>query len=162
MKLDWKFVLTLLITVAGVASPAWLWQADQSSKSLSIKLATRISIQPKAQDFISGIKMPVDGSQLENPHLVVFEIRNDGSRPIPAADFESPVRIHVVSETSLVRASVTGEAPKDIEATLVSERQDMSLKPTLLNPPVNKAGLRRYGSCPGDRHSGIAQEQALA
>lgn len=134
MKLDWKFALPLLFTVAGVAVPVWLWQADQSSKSLSIKLATKISLQPKEQDTIAGIEILVDGARLEHPHLVVFEIRNDGSKPIPAADFESPVRIQLVSETSLARANVSGKAPKDIEATLLNERQGMALKPTLLNP----------------------------
>ncbi|MES2046816.1 MAG: hypothetical protein V4447_00330 [Pseudomonadota bacterium] len=134
MKLDWKFLLTLLITVAGVAVPVWLWQADQSSKSISIKLATRISIQPKEQGSASGIEISVDGSRLENPHLVVFEIRNNGSKPIPAADFESPVQITVASTTSLIRASITSKTPKDIDTILISGRQGMSLKPTLLNP----------------------------
>lgn len=134
MKLDWKFFLTLLITVAGMAVPVWLWQADLSSKSLSIKLATRIPLQPKEQESISGMEISVDGLRLEKPHLVVFEIRNDGSKPIPTNDFESPVKIHLESETSFVRADVTGRTPKDIDATLISERQSLSLKPTLLNP----------------------------
>jgi len=137
MKLDWKFVLPLLITVAGIVVPVWLSQADQNSKSLSIKLATSIPLQPKEQDTISGMQISVDGSRLERPHLVVFEIRNDGSKPIPALDFESPVRINLVSQTLLVRSSVTGKAPKDIEATLLSGGQEMSLKPTLLNPGDN-------------------------
>lgn len=134
MKLDWKFFLTLLITLAGVAVPVWLWQADQSSKSLSVKLATRIALQPKEQESIPGMEISVDGSRLEKPHLVVFEIRNDGSKPIPAADFESPVHIQLESETSFVRANITGRVPKDIGATLLSSPKDVSLKPTLLNP----------------------------
>lgn len=134
MKLDWKFLLTLFATVAGVAVPVWLWQADQSSKSLSIKLATKISIQPKEQGAISGIEISVDGARLVNPHLVVFEIRNNGSKPIPAADFESPVQIITGSETKLVRANITEKMPKDIDASLATDSQGISLKPTLLNP----------------------------
>jgi hypothetical protein len=134
MKLDWKFFLTLVITLAGVAAPVWLWQADQSSKSLSVKLVTRIALQPKEQESISGMEISVDGARLEKPHLVVLEIRNDGRKPIPAIDFESPVQIHLESDTSFVRASVTNQSPKDIEAILSTERQGVSLKPTLLNP----------------------------
>jgi len=134
MKLDLKFGLTLLITIAGVAIPVWLWQADQTSKSLSVKLATRISLQPKEQDSISGIEISADGSRLEKPHLVVFEIRNNGNKPVPATDFESPVRIRLVSESSIARASISSKTPKDIEATLLTERQAVALKPTLLNP----------------------------
>lgn len=134
MKLDWKFLITILATVAGVTVPVWLWQADQNSKSLSIKLATKISIQPKEQGTISGIEISVDGERLINPHLVVFEIRNNGSKPIPAADFESPVQIIPESETKLVRANITEKIPKDIDASLAINSQGISLKPALLNP----------------------------
>ena len=134
MKYDWKFGLTLLIGFAGVAVPVWLWQADQASKSLSVRMATRISLQPKEQDSLVGIEISADGSRLEKPHLVVFEIRNNGNKPILAADFESPVRIHLISESSIARASISSKTPKDIEATLLTERQAISLKPTLLNP----------------------------
>ena len=134
MELDWKFLLALLITLAGVAVPVWLWQADQSSKTLSVKLATRIALLPKEQESIPGMEMSVDGSRLEKPYLVVFEIRNDGSKPISAADFESPVQIELNSETSFVHANVTGRIPKDIETRLLSTPKVVSLKPTLLNP----------------------------
>ncbi len=133
MRIDWKFILTLVITLAGVAVPVWLWQADQSSKSLSVKLATRVALQPKEQESISGLEISVDGSRLQAPHLVVFEIRNDGSKPIPAADFESPVQIQLNSETTFARANVTGRVPKDIETTLTTAPKVVSLKPTLLN-----------------------------
>ncbi|MCX5870196.1 MAG: hypothetical protein NTY00_06115 [Deltaproteobacteria bacterium] len=136
MKLfgDWKFFLTLFIALAGIAIPVWLWQADLSSKSLSVKLNTRVSLQPKEQESLPGIEISVDGSRLENPHLVVFEVTNDGSKPILATDFESPLDIRLESKTSFVRSQVTGTIPKDIEATILSERQRISLKPTLLNP----------------------------
>lgn len=134
MKLDWKFFLTLLITLVGVAVPVWLWQADQNSKSLSVQLITRIALQPKEQESIPGIEISVDGSRLEKPHLVVIVIQNNGSKPISATDFESPVQIRLESESSFVRASVTNQVPKDIEAILSTERQSVSLNPTLLNP----------------------------
>ena len=134
MKLDWKYIAILLATLAGVAVPVGLWQADQSSKSLSIKLAARISIQPKEQGAISGIEILVDGIRLVNPHLVVFEIQNNGSKPILSADYESPVQINVVSETKFVRSNITGKTPKDIDVILVTGLQGISVKPTLLNP----------------------------
>lgn len=134
MKLfgDWKYFLTFFITVVGIAVSIWIWQAE-SSKSLSIKLITRVSLQPKEQESLPEMEISVDGSRLENPHLVVFEVTNDGSKPILATDFESPLDIRLESKTSFVRSRVTGTNPKDIEATILSERQLISLKPTLLN-----------------------------
>ena len=131
---EWKFFLTLVITVASVAVPVWLWQADLSSKSLSIKLVTQVPLQPKEQDAIPGMEISVDGSRLEKPHLVVFEIRNDGRKPILATDFESPLDIRLEAKTSFVRSGVTKRIPNDIETTIINERQRLSLKPGLLNP----------------------------
>jgi hypothetical protein len=131
---EWKFFLTLLVTLVGVAIPVWVWQADLSSKTLSMKLNTRVLLQPKEQDPLPGLEISVDGARLLNPHLVVFEIRNDGSKPISASDFESSLDILMESKTSFVRSEVTSKSPKDIEATITSEPQRISLKPTLLNP----------------------------
>lgn len=128
---EWKFFLPLLVTVA---VPVWIWQADQSSKALSIQLNTRVQLQPIEEKDPPGLEISVDGTRLENPYLVVFEIRNGGSKPIPAVDFESPLDILLESKTSFVRSEVTEKNPKDIEATIISERQRISLKPTLLNP----------------------------
>jgi len=134
MKLDWKFFAILFVTVAGIAVPVWLWQADQSSKSLSIKLLSRTSILPTEQGAASDIEVFSDGIRLTAPHLALFEILNNGSKPISASDFDSPVQINVLSETKLVRANVSSKAPKDIETRLVTETTGFSLKPTLLNP----------------------------
>jgi len=80
------------------------------------------------------MEISVDGLRLEKPHLVVFEIKNDGKKPILTTDFESPLDIRLESKTSFVRSGVTKRSPKDIETTIKSEQQRISLKPALLNP----------------------------
>ena len=59
---------------------------------------------------------------------------NDGSKPVPAADYESSLAIRVQGGASFVRARVTGRSPKDIDAEIATDKQSLSLKPTLLNP----------------------------
>lgn len=136
MKLfdNWKSFVLIILAIAGIAVPVWLFNTDLSSKSLSLKLITRVSLQPEEQRFIPGMEISIDGSRLENPHIVVFEVRNDGRKPISSTDFESPLDIRLESKTSFVYSRVTGKIPKDIEANISSERQQISLKPTLLNP----------------------------
>jgi len=130
---DWKFFLTFIIAVAGVVVPVWLWQIDLSSKSLSIKLVTHTSLQPKEQNSLPEFEIFFDGSRLKNPHFAIFEIKNDGSKPILAADFESPIEIRLDSETSFIRSQITDVNPKDIEAIILSESKRILLKPILLN-----------------------------
>ncbi|KAB0670338.1 hypothetical protein F6V30_09300 [Oryzomonas sagensis] len=131
---EWKSLLTLIATVVGVAVPIWLWQADSVSKSLSVKLITRAPLQAKEQDSVPGMEISVDGTRLEKPRLVIFEIRNDGRKPVLATDFESPLEIRLDSKTSFVKTGVTSKSPKDIEASIISEQKRISLKPILLNP----------------------------
>lgn len=131
---DLKFVATLAVAIAGVIVPVWLWQVDLSSKSLSITLTTRVSLQPTEKESLQGLEVSVDGKRIENPYLVVFEIANDGSKPILASDFESPLDIRLASDTYFVRSRITNKAPKDIDTDISAEKTRISLKPALLNP----------------------------
>lgn len=131
---DWKFAATLAVAIAGVIVPVWLWQADLSSKSLSITLTTRVSLQPTEKESLQGLEVSVDGKRIENPYLVVFEIANDGSKPILASDFESPLDIRLASDTYFVRSRITNKTPKDIDTDVSAEKTKISLKPALLNP----------------------------
>lgn len=131
---DWKFAATLFVAIAGVVVPVWLWQADLSSKSLSITLTTRVSLQPTDKESLQGMAVSVDGKSIENPYLVVIEIANDGSKPILASDFESPLDIRLASDTYFVRSRITKKEPKDIDTDISSDTTSISIKPTLLNP----------------------------
>jgi len=80
------------------------------------------------------MEISVNGTKLDKPHLIVFQIRNDGRKPILATDFESPLNIRLESKTSFVRVGITDKIPRDIEASIILESQKFSLKPSLLNP----------------------------
>lgn len=131
---DWKFAATLVVAIVGVIVPVWLWQADLSSKSLSITLATRVPLQPTEKESLQGMEVSVDGKRIENPYLIVLEIANDGSKPILASDFESPLDIRLTSDTYFVRSRITHKTPKDIDTDISAEKTSISLKPALLNP----------------------------
>lgn len=45
-RIDWKFLLTLLVTVASAVVPVWLWQADLSSKALTLTIKSAANLQP--------------------------------------------------------------------------------------------------------------------
>lgn len=131
---DWKFAATLIVAIAAAVVPVWLWQADLSSKSLAITLSTRLPLQPTEKESLQGLEVSVDGKRIENPYLVVLEISNDGSKPILASDFESPLDIRLASDTYFVRSRITSKTPKDIDTDISTEKTRISLKPTLLNP----------------------------
>lgn len=74
------------------------------------------------------------GAELPTPYLTVFELVNDGAKPVPSADFESPIEIAVVNKAKIVRTSVTGTNPRDLSPDVSLDAGIVKIKPMLLNP----------------------------
>lgn len=132
--LDWKFVLTLAATLAGVIVPIWIWRADIESRSLRFVLLSQTSLQPTIGAGISNLKVTLDGVELPSPTLTVMRLSNDGTRPIPASDFEGPLRLVVAAPAKLVRANVTELSPSDLSPSLSNDSNSIAIAPMLLNP----------------------------
>lgn len=134
LRFDWKFFLTLAITIASVAVPVWLWQIDLSSKTLSLTVKSTVELQPKGIDSLDGIQLSVDGKALEAPYVSVLEFSNSGSRPIVTSDFEGPIRISTENPSKLVKVRITSSNPPSLEPALSLADGVFLLQPLLLNP----------------------------
>lgn len=130
---NWKS-LTLLVTIVSVVVPVWVWRADLSSRSLQFRIASQVALQPDDANSIHGLEVTVDGVLLKSPYISVFELSNDGEKPISSSDFEAPLEIRLGEGATVSRAQVTATNPKDVEATLTWEAQSLKIKPLLLNP----------------------------
>lgn len=131
---DWKFYVALIATLAGVVVPVWLWRADIQARSLQLRIASQTALEPDVPKGVAGLKVTMDGVELERPYLTVLELRNNGSRPIPATDYEDSIQILVSQGVKIVRAQVTDVQPKDLQPRSTSDVAALRLSPLLLNP----------------------------
>jgi hypothetical protein len=132
---DWKFVATTLLAIAGVAVPIFLWQYDlASSRSLSVQLTSSVALQPETDSAVDGLQVTVDGTKVDSPYLSNLALTNDGSRPILASEFDSPLVVTLNSGAKIVRARVSTTKPNKIPAVVDSDEHSIRLKPLLLNP----------------------------
>ena len=134
LRLDWKFFVTLIITIAGVAVPIWLWQVDLKSKALSLSVKSTAEMQPQGVDAFDGVQVLVDGRPLGSPYVSVLELTNSGSKPIVASDFEGPIRISTAKPSQVVKARTTSSTPSSLEPALSVSEGAVLLQPLLLNP----------------------------
>ncbi len=132
--IDWKFYVTLIATLAGIIVPVWLWEMDLQAKSLQFRIASQTPLMPEVPNGVAGLNLSIDGVQLERPYLTVLEFTNDGSRPIPASEYEDSIQLLVSKEAKIVRAQVTDTHPKNIQPKLTNDTAIISLSPLLLNP----------------------------
>ena len=77
-RLDWKFFLTLIIAIASVAVPVWLWQIDLSSKALTLTVKSIAELQTQGISDLDGVQVLVDGKPLASPFVSVLELSNSG------------------------------------------------------------------------------------
>lgn len=134
IRFDWKFLLTLLVALAGVLVPVWLWRADISARSLHIKKISQTSLQPPDSAKALSLTISIAGAELHTPYLTVFELVNDGAKPVPSSDFESSIEISTANAAKIVRTTLTNTTPKDLLPDVVLESGIVRIKPILLNP----------------------------
>lgn len=133
MQLDWKFISTLILAVAGVAVPVWLWQADIGAKSLTMTVVSTVPIGGMEAGEMTGVEVTVDGSPAEKPFISVIEVHSSGRRPIAAADFETPIEVSVLPPARLLKAQVKETSPPDLRPSLFIKQGLLAIEPLLLN-----------------------------
>lgn len=134
IRFDWKFFLTLLFTVASTVVPVWLWQADLSSKAITLTIKSAADLQPQGLGRLEGIQMSIEGKPLRTPFVSVLELTNTGSRPILAADFEGPLKIAVAKPSVVVKAQLGSATPTSLEPRADLIESMVVVQPLLLNP----------------------------
>lgn len=132
--LDWKFLVMLAATLAGVMVPVWLWRAELDSRSLRFIIVSKTSLQPAIGTEVPELKLTFNGVELLSPALTVVRLSNDGAKPIPASDFEGALRLTISGNAKLVRASATKLNPPDLLPVLTTTSNSVGIAPLLLNP----------------------------
>ena len=134
MKFEWKFYVTLLATLSGVVVPIWLWQADVGGKSLAITLISSVELQVAEHSSIPDLQVTIGGTAIKSPVLSTIEVSNDGSKPVPASDYEGAIEIGTTKNSKIIRANVSSTYPDKLPVHLETTSQSIKIYPLLLNP----------------------------
>lgn len=129
---DWKYVITILVALAGVGVPVFLWQADQA-RSLRLDVISQTALSPVAPTALLGLKLTLDGSEVSEARLTVMEIVNNGNRPIVAIDFEAPVEITSKPPGKIVRMDLGEVSPSDLKPSFSLKDGQIFMQPFLMN-----------------------------
>lgn len=134
LRFDWKFLLSIFVAIASVGVPVWLWQTDQTARSLKLDVVSQTSLNPISTPALTGLKLSLEGQELSDAYLTVLELTNSGSKPILQADFESSIQIFSALPSKIVRVEVGDVVPQDLKPSIALEGGQIVLQPLLLNP----------------------------
>lgn len=134
IKIDWKFWVVLLATLAGVFGPLWLWRFDLNARELSVELQSSSSLTPAPLVKGLSLQILVAGQPLTDAYASTLIVKNSGAKPILASDFEGPLDIASNGRTTLLWAQVSQTKPKSLTPVVSIEKNKVRLQPLLLNP----------------------------
>lgn len=132
--LDWKFALTTILAMAGMAFSAYLWRADLSAYSLTVRLASSSALELPSDSKIHDLQIIVNGNKIEAPYIYSLVLINSGSKPIPTANFETPLQVRTLNDAKLITAQITGSEPADIPVKVLIDENQLKILPFLSNP----------------------------
>ena len=157
----WQFV-GAIIAVIGVVAAVWIYLLQKNKKSLSYNILASNELLTASEEIRGRIKILFDKKPVENVHLLVMQITNDGNLPILPSDFYEPIKISFGDGSKLLSAETTNHFPDSFQPELNIEGNSVSIIPTLINSKdtlVIKFLLAQYrnGLKIGARIAGINQ-----
>lgn len=130
---DWKGSVGLLVAMCGLVLPIALWQYDLSATSVSTRVISSVPLNFSKLPTVDDVEVRLGGRILTKPYVSTIVISNDGSKPIPTANFEVPLQISAIDGVKLVRATPTRSSPEELVPRVVVGQDSFRLEPLLLN-----------------------------
>jgi len=122
-----------VVTLLSVVIPVVIFGISKEKKCLVYDVIGG-SIISKS-DFIKteDVKVLFGEEKLSNLDFQLITIKNDGKVPIKRQDFDKELTINYPKETRVLSAKVWKTIPNNLEAKVISDKNEIKLEPLLLN-----------------------------
>ena len=107
---------------------------QRNHKSLAFKVLTETSLISIGDELKGKLQVTLDGASVQNAHLVIIRIWNNGNVSIAKSDFEKPMLFSFSEQVNILSAKVIEKTPQSLEPALaLVSRNQFSIEPLLLN-----------------------------
>jgi hypothetical protein len=131
----WTYTFIALTCLCGLIPYLLAWFLiiiPRKRKSLSIEIIDGSKLIQLDHIIPDHIKIACDGELLENPHLTLIKITNDGDLPIKSSDYEAPIEIAFAYHARLLNATLVETKPALLPVAYRRTERAISLKPVKL------------------------------
>jgi hypothetical protein len=129
MIMNNPWVVGIVCALVGVIGALLI--KDRRKKRLGLEVVSSTKLITKLADT-EGIEFLYKKELVEDPHLVVIRICNNGNVPIAKDDFDQPLTLRV--GTSILECNVVETTPGLRPEITRSNPDELRLEPVLLNP----------------------------
>ncbi|WP_223621757.1 hypothetical protein [Lysobacter sp. ESA13C] len=123
----------LTVGILGLVLTMAFWWADRESHDISITVVSKAALHTELPDKIPNtIEITLNGNKIDHPYLSVITMKNAGTKPIIAKDFETNITIQA-GQARILQALVTESAPGDLKPVISVRDNKIEISPLLLN-----------------------------
>lgn len=131
----WQAVGVIIAIILGMVT---IWLARRPRKALTYKILSSTPLIASPEAARGKLQILFDGKPIEDVKLVLVKFTNSGNLPITSSDYESPVKLIVVSRLNVARlldAGVSETYPEGLakNVSVLFDKSAVQLEPLLLN-----------------------------
>ncbi len=107
---------------------------QRRKKSLVYTILTEAPLLSVDDEIKGKLQITLDGISVQNVHLILIKIWNNGNTPIATIDFEKPLKILLNDNVNILSAKVLDRKPKNLDPNLkIISQNQFAIEPLLLN-----------------------------
>ncbi len=128
----WQFV-GVVVALGAIATSIILYMKSRSRKSLAYSIVSITRLLSVKTEIKKDLQMFYKGKPIEQVHLVLIKIINNGNLPVTANDFERPFSLQFKENAQILSAEIANANPSSLQPSIKVEEQKVILDPILLN-----------------------------
>jgi hypothetical protein len=135
--MDTTITLQSLLTFVAIIVAiiiAWVVNKWLKQKRLDYEIYSDIALINIGEANLPDISVNYKNKKVSNLRIVILRLLNSGRQPIPATDFEEPIRFRVPKTCSILYAEVEQAIPRSLKIPFTIDERTIEFAPALLNP----------------------------
>jgi len=128
----WQF-LGALLALVGIISVFVIYIFQRKKKSLSYEILTSNELLTSSEELRGRIRITFNKKPVQNIHLLIISIKNDGNVSIIPSDFYEEFTCSFGDHTKILTAEITDCFPDSFKPQIEIREDSLTIAPVLIN-----------------------------
>ncbi|MBN8657157.1 MAG: hypothetical protein J0M11_15590 [Anaerolineae bacterium] len=128
----WQFIGSILGLIAVIVTIV-IFLLQRTKKSLAYEIVASTPLLAVSNEVKGKVQILFEGIPVQNVHLLIINIVNDGNTGITSSDFEKPITINLDENAKILSAEIIKTSPENLKPNIIVSETSITINPLLLN-----------------------------
>lgn len=137
MSFSIEILLGCLAVIAAITVPLIIYFLQKSKKRLAYEIVSNTQLVGVKSEVQNKIKIYYENKLVENVHLLLIRIINNGNQSISIGDFAKRIDINLGNNLNILTCEILRQYPDNLDVNVIKMVDSIEIEPLLLNPKDN-------------------------